>query len=357
MGGGSVRGTGSVGFACGSFGARVRFMTTVAVLGAGSWGTALAKLLAEKNFDVRLWARHEDQARAIQSSRVNERYLPGFELPASLSATSDLKAALAGTELVLWVVPSHGLREVLEAAVVPSDAVHCAAIKGIENDTLKLVSEIFQDHFPKQAHGQLTFLGGPSFAKEVAQGMPTAVSVAGKNASTAARVQQLLQTERFRPYATEDVVGVELGGALKNVVAIAAGIADGLGFGHNTRAAIITRGLAEISRLAVQRGANPLTMMGLGGVGDLVLTCTGDLSRNRTVGISLGKGRKLEEVLGEMTMVAEGVRTAKSAHALAAREDVDMPIVTEVYRVLYEGKNPREAVAALMTRPLKHERQ
>lgn len=334
-------------------------MTKVAVLGAGSWGTALAKLLAEKDFEVRLWARHEEQARAIQSSRVNERYLPGFELPATLSATSDLAAALRDVELVMWVVPSHGLREVLETALasVPPPALHCAAIKGIENDTLKLVSEIFQDHFPKPAHAQLTFLGGPSFAKEVAQGMPTAVSVAGSDPTNAGRVQMLLQTDRFRPYATEDVVGVELGGALKNVVAIAAGIADGLGFGHNTRAALITRGLAEISRLAVQRGANPLTMMGLGGVGDLVLTCTGDLSRNRSVGIQIGKGKKLDDVLGEMTMVAEGVRTSKSAYALAAREDVDMPIVAEVYRVLYENKNAREAVAALMTRPLKHERQ
>jgi len=320
---------------------------TATVLGAGSWGTALAKLLADEGRPVRLWARREEQARTIERERENSAYLPGQKLPDTLTATSDLGEAIDGTELVLVVVPSHGVRHLLGdlASMLPDDAPVLAAIKGIENSTLMMVSEIFEEHLPAERHRLLTYLGGPSFAKEVAQGIPTAVSIAGRDEEITTRVQQAISTDRFRAYTTDDVVGLELGGALKNVIAIAAGIADGLGFGHNTRAA-----------LAIARGANPLTMAGLGGMGDLVLTCTGDLSRNRSVGLELGRGKKLEEVLGNMKMVAEGVRTARSAYELAEREGVEMPIVDAVYRVLYEDEPPMDAVVALMTRPLKAER-
>jgi glycerol-3-phosphate dehydrogenase (NAD(P)+) len=330
----------------------------VAVLGAGSWGTALAKLLADKGTPVRLWARRSEQADAIQHTRQNERYLRGFELPKTLEATSDLARTLDGAEMVVSVVPSHGLREVLDECtkMLPDDAPVVSASKGIENSTLRLVSEIYEEHLPKDRHRLLTALSGPSFAKEVAAGMPTAVSCAGHDADVCLRVQSAFSTDRFRVYTTDDLVGVEIGGALKNVIAIAAGIADGLGFGHNTRAALITRGLAEISRLGMKRGAHPLTLAGLAGMGDLVLTCTGDLSRNRSVGLELGRGRKLADVLGGMTMVAEGVKTTKSAYDLARREGVDMPIVEAVHEVLYDGRPPIEAVVALMTRAPRPER-
>ena len=329
------------------------------VLGAGSWGTALAKLLADQGYPTRLWARRERMAVAIQNDRENQAYLPGFPLPDTLETTSDLEYALQDSELIVSVVPTHGLREVLQdaAPLIGTGAPIVSATKGIEVDSLMLVSEIFEDILPESQHRQLTCLGGPSFAKEVAAGLPTAVSVAGHDADVVGVAQKAFTTERFRVYSTEDVVGVELGGALKNVVAIAAGISDGLGFGHNTRAGLITRGLAEISRLAIAKGANPLTLAGLSGMGDLVLTCTGDLSRNRNVGLQIGQGKSLEDILGSMQMVAEGVRTAKSAKALSDRDGVDMPITQEVYAMLYEGKPPLKAVGDLMTRPLRAERE
>jgi glycerol-3-phosphate dehydrogenase (NAD(P)+) len=331
----------------------------VAVLGAGSWGTALAKLLADKGYATALWARRADQARAIEKTRQNETYLPGFELPETLRATSDLADALAGATLVVSVVPTHGLRAVLDEAVphIAEGAAMVSATKGIEEGTLKMVSDIFDDHLPESRRRFFTCIGGPSFAKEVAQGVPTAVSIAGHDAEIRKWVQGAFNTERFRVYETEDVIGVELGGALKNVIAIAAGIADGLGFGHNTRAGLITRGLAEITRLAVDLGAHPLTMSGLSGMGDLVLTCTGDLSRNRAVGLQIGQGKSLAEILDGMQMVAEGVRTARSAHELAERRQVEMPITHEVFHMLYEGKPPKQAVYDLMTRPPRHERE
>lgn len=329
------------------------------VLGAGSWGTALAKLVADQGHSTRLWARRDAVAEAIQHDRENQAYLPGFALPDTLEATSNLAYALDGTELVVCVVPTHGLRDVLTQAseLLGDDAPIVSAIKGIENETLKLVSEIFEELLPESKHRLLTYLGGPSFAKEVAAGVPTAVCVAGHDADTVTRAQAALTTDRFRVYSTEDVTGVELGGALKNVVAIAAGIADGLGFGHNTRAGLITRGLAEISRLAIKKGANPLTLAGLSGMGDLVLTCTGDLSRNRSVGVQLGQGKTLDTILGSMQMVAEGVRTSKSAKQLADREGVEMPITDEVFAMLYQEKAPRKTVADLMTRPMRAERE
>jgi glycerol-3-phosphate dehydrogenase (NAD(P)+) len=329
------------------------------VLGAGSWGTALAKLLADQGYPTRLWARREPMAEAIQNDHENRAYLPGFSLPDTLETTSDLGYALQDSELIVSVVPTHGLREVLQDAVplIGTEAPIVSATKGIEVDSLMLVSEIFEDILPESQHRQLACLGGPSFAKEVAAELPTAVSVAGHDAEVVAVAQKAFTTERFRVYSTDDVVGVELGGALKNVVAIAAGISDGLGFGHNTRAGLITRGLAEISRLAISKGANPLTLAGLSGMGDLVLTCTGDLSRNRNVGLQIGQGKSLEDILGSMQMVAEGVRTAKSAKALSDRDGVDMPITQEVYAMLYEDKPPLKAVGDLMTRPLRAERE
>ncbi|MCA9600381.1 MAG: NAD(P)-dependent glycerol-3-phosphate dehydrogenase [Myxococcales bacterium] len=330
----------------------------VAVVGAGSWGTALAMLLANQGRHVRLWARRHELADAINGSRINDAYLPGVRLPDSLTATTDLEETVNGSKLVLFVVPSHVVRSVLASAVphLPKGVPMLCAIKGIEGSSLKLISQIFEEHVAPDQHGYLTYLGGPSFAGEVARGMPTVVSVAGRDTNVTREVQEALSTERFRAYTTEDVVGVELGGALKNVIAIAAGISDGLGFGHNSRAALITRGLSEMGKLGAKLGADPLTLAGLGGMGDLVLTCTGDLSRNRTVGLRLGKGERIDEIVGSMRMVAEGVRTAESAHRLAEREEVEMPIVHEIYRILYEQKAPMAAVQDLMTRPLKPER-
>jgi glycerol-3-phosphate dehydrogenase (NAD(P)+) len=332
--------------------------SNVAVLGSGSWGTALAKSLSDQGHAVRLWARRRELCETIERDRENAAYLPGVALASTLRATHDLADALHGADVVLAVVPTHGLRETLDQAAphFPPSAPILSATKGIENGTLKLVSGIFEDHFPPERHHLLTYLGGPSFAKEVALGMPTAVVVAASDHDVAAHVQRVLGTDKLRVYTTDDVVGIELGGALKNVMAIAAGVGDGLGFGHNTRAAIITRGLAEMSRLAIKLGANPLTLAGLGGMGDLVLTCTGDLSRNRKVGLELGRGKRIQEILAGMSQVAEGVRTTRSAYELARREGVEMPIVDAMYRVLYEDMPPLEAVVALMTRRLRAER-
>lgn len=332
--------------------------TQAAVLGAGSWGTALAMLLAENGHRVRLFAHYDHEAKAINETRANQPYLPGFTVPENITATANLREALEGAELVMSVVPTAALRQVLAKAapLLPKDAPIVSCTKGIENGTLMLVSQIFEELIPTDRLKNVTYLAGPSFAREVAAKMPTAVTVAGTDADVCHRVQSLMRSSFFRVYTTDDVVGCELGGALKNVIAIAAGIGDGLGFGHNARAATITRGLAEIGRLAQKLGAHPMTMGGLAGVGDLVLTCTGDLSRNRTVGLALGRGQKLADILAGMTMVAEGVNTTRSAHDLAAREDVEMPITEAMYRILYEDQDPREAVIDLMTRRARPER-
>jgi glycerol-3-phosphate dehydrogenase (NAD(P)+) len=328
------------------------------VLGAGSWGTAIAKGLADRGHRVRLWSRREDQASRIQETRENSEYLPGVQMPEALFATHDLERALAGSEGVYVVVPSHGLRQVVREATpfMPPRGPIVTATKGIENDSLHWMTQVLEDVLPSTMHGRICALGGPSFAREVAAGMPSAVCLASRDHKVGLVAQEQLAGERFRVYTTEDIVGVEIGGALKNVMAIAAGAADGLGFGHNARAALITRGLAEMARLGQALGANPLTLAGLSGLGDLVLTCTGDLSRNRRVGLEMGGGRTLAQVLADMRMVAEGVKTAKSAYDLAVRERVDMPITTEVYRALYEGKPPIEAVTSLLSRTLRQER-
>ncbi|WP_437687546.1 NAD(P)H-dependent glycerol-3-phosphate dehydrogenase [Sorangium sp. So ce176] len=332
-------------------------MANVAVIGAGAWGTALAKLVADKGNPTALWAHQGELADRIGAERQNHRYLPGVELPASLRATSDLEDALRGVELALVVVPSHALREVVREAGphIPRGALVCSATKGIENDSLMLMSEVLVDELGREAEPRLTYLSGPSFAREVAAGQPTTVVVAGRSERETHAVQRMLATDRFRVYSSDDVVGVEVGGALKNVVAIAAGICDGLGLGHNARAGLITRGLAEMARMAAAKGANLLTLAGLSGMGDLVLTCTGELSRNRTVGIEMGRGRKLDEILAGLGHVAEGVKTAKSAYELANELGVSAPIAVEVYRVLYEAKPPQQAVVDLMTRALTKE--
>lgn len=330
----------------------------VAVLGAGSWGTALAKHLADQGDDTFIWARRKDQVDAINADHRNPRYLTDVDLPVNLKATVDMAEALDGAGFVIVAVPTPANRPVLKDAIplMTGDAPILSATKGIEQGSLKLVSGIFEELFPEEKHHLLTYLGGPSFAKEVAREVPTVVTVAGHDEATRRRVQEYLYTPRLRVYTTDDVIGVEVGGALKNVMAIAAGIADGMAFGHNTRAAIITRGLAELTRMAVHLGGDPLTLSGLGGMGDLVLTCTGDLSRNRRVGVGLGKGKKLDVILEELGMVAEGVRTAKSAYELSKREGVEMPIAEQVYQVLYENKSPTQAMKDLMSRPLKEER-
>ncbi|MGB0679090.1 MAG: NAD(P)H-dependent glycerol-3-phosphate dehydrogenase [Polyangiales bacterium] len=329
----------------------------VAVLGAGSWGTALAKLVADKGISTALWARRPHAAAAMAQSRENPDYLPGARLPDCLRPTACLDEALDGAEWVLLVVPTQSMRAFAKQLVPVLAPTACliSASKGIEQGSLALVSEILTDTLPDAQHPRLAYLAGPSFAREVADAVPTAVCVASQTPAVALAAQQLLSTHSFRVYTSNDVVGVELGGALKNVIAIAVGCADGLGLGHNARAALITRGLAEITRLGVAVGAAPLTFAGLCGMGDLVLTCTGPLSRNRQVGFALGQGQPLSEVLQRMHMVAEGVATAASAMHLAQRHGVDVPIIEQAYRVLHQGHAPADAIEALLSRPLKAE--
>jgi glycerol-3-phosphate dehydrogenase (NAD(P)+) len=330
-----------------------------AVIGGGSWGTALASVLGVNGHDTVVWAHDAESARALNERHENTKYLPGLKLPDKVSATHDLTASLAGAELVVVVNPSHVTRAVMRdaAPLLPRATPIVCATKGIENDTLYTMYEVLEDVLPSELHPYLTCLSGPSFAKETVQRMPTAVVIASPWEKMAQRVQKAFSNDYFRVYTSADVQGVELGGSLKNVCAIAAGISDGMGFGSNTRAAIMTRGLAELVRLAVRKGANPLTLSGLAGMGDLVLTCTGELSRNRTVGLGLGRGQTLKEVLAGMTQIAEGVRTAKSVHDLSHKLGVEMPLHDAMYRILYEGLSPKAALQELSTRELKSEFQ
>jgi glycerol-3-phosphate dehydrogenase (NAD(P)+) len=328
----------------------------VAVLGAGAWGTALARLLAEKGDEVALWSRRRDLCDSVNASRENARYLPGALLPENVRCTADLADALGGAGMLVFVVPSHAMREVArEAAPYVHDVLVVSATKGIENDSLMFMDEVLSQELAPQARDRLAFLSGPSFARELANHLPTAVVIASRDTGVCADVMKRFHTPYLRTYASDDVVGVECGGALKNVVAIAAGAVDGMGFGHNTRAALITRGLAEVAHLSMARGGSALTLAGLAGMGDLVLTCTGELSRNRTVGYELGRGRKLAEVLAGLGHVAEGVRTAKSAYELSKKLGVEMPITREVYAALYEDKPVQQAVQDLMGRDLGYE--
>ncbi len=329
----------------------------IAVIGAGSWGTALAQLLAGNGHDVCLWAYEPELVAGMQAARVNHLFLPGVELHPAMTFSNDLTAAVAGRELVLLVTPTQVLRGILQqlTGALTERVLLVNASKGIELGTLCTVSQIVAQTVGEDALNRYVALSGPTFAKEVAAGLPSLIVAGSSNQSAAQQVQAAFSNPVFRVYSSEDPVGVELGGAVKNVIAIAAGIADGLGFGHNTRAALITRGLAEMRRLGRALGAQDATFAGLAGMGDLVLTCTGDLSRNRTVGVKLGQGQKLSDILAEMRMVAEGVKSAESVHALADRLHVDMPITVEVYSILHRDKPARQAVLELMSRDLKSE--
>jgi glycerol-3-phosphate dehydrogenase (NAD(P)+) len=325
-----------------------------AVLGAGAWGTALAMTLAGKGHRVTLWSYEADVAEEIERQRTN-RYLAGVTVPGNLVATTDLPAAVRGAELVLS--PSQVVRSVMSVAgpCISADALLVSASKGIELDTLLRMDEVIAAFAPAAVMERFSVLSGPSFAKEVADRSPTAVVVASHDEGAARRVQLAFQTPWFRVYTNPDVVGVEIAGALKNVVALAAGVTAGLGYGHNTTAALITRGLAEMARLGVAMGARSATFYGLAGMGDLVLTCTGSLSRNRTVGYRLGEGESLDDILADMTAVAEGVKTAEAVHELARRHEVEMPIAEQVYAIVHEGRSPADAVRALMLRDPKPE--
>jgi glycerol-3-phosphate dehydrogenase (NAD(P)+) len=331
--------------------------TRIGVVGAGSWGTALADLLARKGFIIDLWVFEPEIRDAIETRRENPVFLPGASLSENLIPDNDLAKVVSRKDLVLVVTPSHVMRAVCNrmAPDMDDETVVVSASKGIENVTHLTMSGIIEETLPRIAKERIAVLSGPSFAKEVARNVPTVVTAASRDPEVARFVQEVFATPVFRVYTSDDRIGVELGGSVKNVIAIAAGIIDGLGLGLNTRAALITRGMAEMRRLGVAMGANPRTFTGSAGIGDLVLTCTGDLSRNHTVGKKIGQGMRLSEILSEMRMVAEGVKTAKSVYNLSRKLGVEMPISEEVYRVLYEDVDPKEALHRLMTRDLRQE--
>ncbi len=339
----------------GSKGEELATSRSIAVIGAGSWGTALAKLLAEQGLPTVLWAYEPEVVHGIRAQHRNPLFLGDVDLPESLAATDELAEALAGAEAVVNAVPTQLIRRVFaeHAALLANVPMVVTVSKGIEAGTLQTPQQILVDlGVPGD---RVVALSGPSFAREVAARLPTAVVVAGLDRQRTLEARDLFSTERFRVYSSDDVVSVELGGALKNVVAIAAGVAHGLSFGHNTHAAIVTRGLAEITRLGVAQGGNPMTFAGLSGMGDLVLTCTGDLSRNRSVGVALGQGRSLEQISAKMNEVAEGVHTSQSARDLGSRAGVEMPITEQVCLMLFEGKHPADAVLSLTERDLRDE--
>lgn len=330
----------------------------LSIIGAGAWGTALAKHLAEKGLEVCLWAYEQDVVDAINNVHQNPMFLKGIDLPTSLKATSSLAEAISACDGILFVVPSHVTRPVLQklAGCLSKPVPLISATKGIEEGTAKLMTQVMEDVLPASMHNWLMALSGPSFATELSAGLPTAVCLAGPDKQLVQRFQQAFMSPVFRVYADTDLVGVQLGGALKNVMALAAGVVDGLELGLNARAALITRGLTEIVRLGTAMGADPRTFYGLSGVGDLMLTCTGTLSRNHSVGVRLGKGEALEAIVGGMQAVAEGVRTAHAALGLARQYGVDMPITQEINAVLFEHKSCRKAVSDLMERDAKPEK-
>jgi glycerol-3-phosphate dehydrogenase (NAD(P)+) len=328
----------------------------IAVVGAGSWGTALAAVAADKGVDTVLWARREELAEAIASRHENPDYLSGVELPPSLQATHDLERALSSASIAVMGVPSHAFRSIFRevAPLLPSGVPIVSLTKGIEQDSLKRMSEVMVEEADLDPD-RVAALSGPNLAREVAGRQPSATVLACSDEETARRLQGAFMAHYFRVYTNPDVVGVELGGSMKNVIAIAAGIAAGMGFGDNAKASLITRGLAEIARLGAAMGGNPLTFAGLAGMGDLVATCYSPLSRNRTVGEQLGKGRRLDDVIGEMNMVAEGVKSSKPLCVMAERHGVEVPIAQHVVRVLYEGISPEDMVLSLMLREAKPE--
>lgn len=328
-------------------------MTRVAVVGAGSWGTAVAALAASNTPTV-LWARRPELAEEIARDHTNRAYLPDARLPTSLEATADLGAAIAGSQVVVMGVPSHGFRQILEGVAphIGSGVPIVSLTKGVEQGTLKRMTELITEVLPGNPAGVLT---GPNLAREVVAGQPAASVIALEDETIAADLQPLFSTPTFRVYTNPDVVGAEVAGALKNVMAIAAGMADGMGLGDNAKAALITRGLAELTRLGVALGGQPLTFAGLAGIGDLVATCMSRQSRNRHVGEELGKGRSIDEIVADMNMVAEGVKTSRAVVGLAETHGVDMPIATQVVAVLYEGRTPAEGLMSLMSRDAKQE--
>jgi glycerol-3-phosphate dehydrogenase (NAD(P)+) len=329
----------------------------IGIIGGGSFGTALAKLLAELDHRVVLWCRSPDLAASIAAHGENRVYLPDIALPPSVRATSVMEEAVGGHNLLVVAIPSQFVREVMQQAqpFVSRRAYIVSAVKGVEEGSLKRVSEVLLDVLGEGFQEHVAVLSGPSFAREVALGMPTAVTAAAGSTTTARVVQDVFRGPTFRVYSSTDLTGVELGGAVKNVIAIAAGISDGLGFGSSSRAALITRGVAEIARLVGKLGGDPQTVSGLSGVGDMVLTCTGDLSRNRTVGVRIGGGERLDDILASMKMVAEGVRNSISVCALARRAGVELPIAEQIRLALHEDKPARQAVGDLMRRAAKPE--
>jgi len=332
-------------------------LKNLAIIGAGSWGTALAIVLAPRFEHVCLWVYEKDLADRMRVSRENDVYLPGFQLAAHVKVTSDLAVALEGADVVLSVMPSHLVRRIYDQMLpqIDESMLFVSATKGLENGTLLRASEVIGEVIGARLRPQIAVISGPTFAKEVAQFEPTALVVASREREVADRVQAAFSGPTFRLYTSQDTIGVEIGGSIKNVVAIGAGVLHGMGLGHNPMAALITRGLAEMTRLAVAMGGHPLTLSGLAGLGDLVLTCNGELSRNRTVGVELAHGRKLNEIVSSMRMVAEGIKTTNVAVDLAKRYSVEMPISEQMFQVLNFGVSPREAIQRLMERSLKGE--
>ena len=329
----------------------------IGILGAGNWGTALAHLLARQGHEIRIWAYETEVVDGINRGKRNPLYLEGITLPDNVLATEDPMQAVARAEMLLFVIPAQFMRMNLKtiAGVLPPRIPLVICSKGIERQTLATMDQVFRQELAPARHEDICVLSGPSFAAEVARGTPTNVTLACSNIAVARTAQGAIACREFRVYTTDDLIGVEIGGSLKNVMAIAVGASDALGFGHNTRAGLVTRGLAELSRLAVDMGARPETMLGLAGVGDLILTCMGDLSRNRTVGKLLAQGYTRDQILGRMNMVAEGIPTTESAFQLSRRRGLELPITEQVYRVLYENKTVSDAIKALQDRPLKAE--
>ncbi len=329
----------------------------IGVVGGGSWGTALSNLLASKGYAVDLWVYEKEIRDQILETGENKIFLPDVKLSPNLHPTNDIAECVSGKNMVVAVVPSHLMRAVTlkMANAVLKETIIVTASKGIENKTHLTMTGVLRETLTEIPHHRLVAISGPSFAREVARNLPTVVTMASEDIETAVLAQQVFATPNFRVYTSADVIGVELGGSLKNVIAIGAGVIDGLGLGLNARAALITRGMTEIRRLGIKLGANPRTFTGLAGIGDLILTCTGDLSRNHTVGVKIGQGEKVSDILSEMRMVAEGVKTARSVYNLSCKLGVDMPIFHEAYHILYEGFSPKEAIYRLMTRDLKQE--
>lgn len=332
-------------------------MSHIALLGAGSWGTALALVLADNRLQVKIWTRRSEHAEEINHNRTNEKYLPNIVLPENIQANSTMADVVDGTDSIVLVTPTKSMREVLktlnEQLTQPVSIIH--ASKGIEPDSLKRISEIIEEEIDEQYLKSIVALSGPSHAEEVSLRQPTTVTVSSRDKQACEAAQDLFINDYFRVYTNEDIIGVELGGALKNIIALGAGICNGLGYGDNTRAALITRGLAEITRLGKEMGANPLTFSGLTGIGDLIVTCTSEHSRNWRAGYALGQGKTLQNVLNNMGMAVEGVRTTMAAYQLSQKYTVDMPITAELYNVLFKDKNAKQAVDDLMRRKRTHE--